>query len=50
MVQVKVAQVEGLPTGGAGELFARGVALLMRLQCAAAAEILQTDFTAKRFD
>lgn len=49
VVQVEVAQVEGLPAGGAAELFALGVALLVRPQGGAAAEGLQTDLTAEGF-
>lgn len=49
VVQVEVAQVERLPTGGAAELFVLGVALLVRLERAAAAEALQTDLTAEGF-
>lgn len=50
VVQVQVSQVEGFPTWVAGELFVLGVTLLMRPQRGAAAEALQTDFTAERFD
>lgn len=50
VVQVQVPQVEGLPTGVARELLVLRVALLVRLERAAAAEALQTDPTAERFD
>lgn len=50
VVQVQVAQVEGLAAGAAGELFVLGVALLVRPECAAAAEALQADLTAEGFD
>lgn len=49
VVQVEVAQVEGLPAGGAAELLALGVALLVRPQGGAAAEGLQTNLTAEGF-
>lgn len=49
MVQVEVAQVEGLPAGGAAELFVLGVALLMCPQGGAAAEALHTNLTAEGF-
>lgn len=49
VVQVEVAQVEGLPTGGAAELFVLGVALLVRPQGGAAAEALHADLTAEGF-
>lgn len=50
VVQVQVSQVEGLAAGAAGELFVLCVALLVRPECAAAAEALQTDLTAEGFD
>lgn len=50
VVYVQVSQVEGLPTRVAGKVFVVGVALLMGLQRAAAAERFQTDFTAECFD
>lgn len=50
VVQVHVAQVERFPACVAGELFVLCVALLVRPQRAAAAEALQTDLTAERFD
>lgn len=49
VVQVQVPQVEGLPAGGAAELFGRGVTLLMCPQGGGAAEGLQTNLTAERF-
>lgn len=49
VVQVQVAQVEGLPTGAAGELLVLGVALLVGPQGAGAAEALQADLTDERF-
>lgn len=49
VVQVEVAQVEGLPAGGAAELFALGVALLVRPQGGAAAEGLQTHLAGEGF-
>lgn len=49
MVQVEVAQVEGLPAGGAAELFVLGMALLVCPQGGAAAEALHTDLTADGF-
>ena len=50
VVQVHVSQVERLPTGVTGELFVLCVTLLVRPQRGAAAEALQTDFTAEWFD
>lgn len=47
VVQVEVAQVEGLPAGGAAELLVVGVALLVRPQGGAAAEGLRTELTAE---
>lgn len=47
VVEVEVAQVEGLPAGGAAELLVVGVALLVRPQGGAAAEGLQTELTAE---
>lgn len=49
VVQVQVSEVEGLPAGVAGELFVLGVALLVRPQRGVAAEALETDLTAERF-
>lgn len=50
VVQVQVAQVEGLAAGAAGELLVLRVALLVRLECAAATEVLQAHLAAERFD
>lgn len=47
VVEVEVAQVEGLPAGGTAELLVVGVALLVRPQGGAAAEGLQTELTAE---
>lgn len=50
VVQVQVAQVEGLAAGAAGELLVFCVALLMCLERAAAAEVLQAHLAAEGFD
>lgn len=50
VVQVQVAQVEGLATGVTGEVLALAVALLVHPQSAAAAEALRAGLTAERFD
>lgn len=50
VVQVQVAQVEGLPAGAAGELLVLRMALLVRLERAAAAEVLQAHLAAEGFD
>lgn len=50
MVQVQVTQVEGLATRAAGELLVLRVALLVRLERAAATEVLQAHLAAEGFD
>lgn len=49
VIQVQMSQVEGFPTGVAGELFVLCVALLMRSQRGGTAEALQTDFATEGF-
>lgn len=50
VVQVQVAQVEGLAAGGAGELLVLRVALLVRLERAAATEVLHAHLAAEGLD
>lgn len=50
VVQVQVAQVEGLATRAAGELLVLCVAFLVRLERAAATEALQAHLAAEGFD
>lgn len=50
VVKEQVAKVEGLATGAADELLVFSMALLVCSQRAGAAEALQTDLTAERFD
>lgn len=50
VIQVQVAQVKGLAARAAGELLILCVALLVRLKCAAATEVLQAQLAAEGFD